>query len=302
MKEYTKAEIDKIAWNVLRDAGLTEPPIKIDDVLVHLKLNRSFYDLQDPGLFERAKHRLKIGGQKFARMLGKLKLQAVLFYGEDKIVIDSSLPKLKQAWPSFHESSHRILPWHHASFDYGDTAQTLEHDWHEKLEAEANYCASNLMFCGPKFTDDSRDTTPEWSSIERLKKRYGCNLPTTLRRYMHFGPNVPMSMVVSTPLWEPKPVDQLNRCRHFVPSKLFAVKYSNVCPLHLIDHVDSNAVKKRGGPVADFTFSLSDDNGVSHEFRAETFYNGHYLQTLFVEIGKLTATGVLLKPETALVF
>lgn len=302
MKESTRAEIDKIAWQVLRDAGLTEPPIKVEDLLEYLKLNRSFYDLQDPGLFDRAKHRLKIGSQKFAKMLGKLKLQAVLFYGENKIVIDDSLPELKQAWPSFHESSHRILPWHHASFDYGDTAQTLEHDWHEKLEAEANYCASDLMFCGPKFTEESLDTTPKWSSVNKLKKRYGSNYPTLLRRYMHFGPKVSMAMVASTPLWKPKPDDQLNRCRHFASSQLFSLRYSGVSSLQLIDHVDSNAVKKRGGPVADFTFSLSDDNGVNHEFRAETFYNGHYLQTLFVEIAKLTSTGILLKPDSASVF
>jgi len=40
------------------------------------------------------------------------------------------------------------------------------------LEGEANYGASGLMFGGKVFTKEALDTTPEWKSIELLKKRH----------------------------------------------------------------------------------------------------------------------------------
>ena len=84
--------------------------------------------------------------------------------------------QLKQDLPAFHEMGHRILVWHHPYF-YGDTAQTLDPDWQQPLEEEANYTASTLMFCGELFTTEARDTKPEWASVEELKKRYRKNLP-----------------------------------------------------------------------------------------------------------------------------
>ena len=61
------------------------------------------------------------------------------------------------------------------------------------------------MFCGPVFSGEAKDTKPEWASIEGLKKRYGKSYSTTLRRYVQFGPDCPMAMLVSTPLWMESP-------------------------------------------------------------------------------------------------
>ena len=69
----------------------------------------------------------------------------MLFQDESRIVVDASLPKGKQEWPSLHEAGHRILEWHRPYF-FGDTAQTLDPDWQQILEEEANYAASALMF------------------------------------------------------------------------------------------------------------------------------------------------------------
>ena len=52
----------------------------------------------------------------------------------------------------------------------------------------------------------------------------------------------------------------------------------------LLALVDSNARRQRGGIVADFTFGLRDVNGLRHEFRAQTFFNTHYFQTLIVHL------------------
>jgi len=185
------------------------------------------------------------------------------------------------------------LVWHRPYF-YGDTAQELNPDWREPLEAEANYGASALMFCGPVFTEEARDTKPVWASVEELKKRYGKSYSTTLRRYVQFGPEVPMAMLVSTPSWKDLPSDQNTRCRHFVPSPSFEEMFSIITLERLRRQVDVHSTRRRGGLVADFTLCLEDDNGTRHEFRAQSFFNTHYLQTLFVHLANVSSKKIVL--------
>ena len=139
---------------------------------------------------------MQVGGRKLVEVVKKINLQAVIFFDEDRIVIDDSLPPIKRDWPCFHETSHKIIPWHKAAF-YGDTAQTLDPDWQEQLEAEANYGASALMFCGRRFTEEAKETQPEWASVHALVRRYGKSISTTLRRYVGSGPDRAMAMFVS---------------------------------------------------------------------------------------------------------
>ena len=101
-----------------------------------------------------------------------------------------------------------------------------------------------------------------------------------------------MAVLVSTPWWKKIPKDQLTRTRHFVVSSQFAAQYS-VVPEDLRAQVDAHTHQARGGPVADFLFELTDIDGVRHEFRAESFFNRHYLQTLFVEHRELRGRKVI---------
>lgn len=294
MDNSTRREIDRVAWQTLRAAGITEPPVSVKALLEHLELSREFLDLQNPTFRDKMKHRIRVYGRKLNQILKKISLRAVLFHDQNRIVVDETLPAVKRDWPSFHEASHKILVWHNPYFGYGDTAQTLNPDWHERLEAEANRGASALMFCGPVFTKESRDTKPEWAVIEKLKERYDKSFSTTLRRYIEFGPKVPMVMLTSTASWADQPSDQKTRCRHFVPSPSFVEMFSEVTAEQLREQVDVNSKRRRGGLIADFTLCLKDDNGTKHEFRAESFFNSYYVQTLFVQLAEVKSKTIVL--------
>jgi len=292
MDHSTHREIDKRVWRTLRDAGIIKPPVQIERVLEHLKLFRDFYDLQNPGFLDKAKHKLRVNGKKVIEVIKRIELQAVLLFDEKRVVVDSSLPTLKQDWPSFHEAGHRILTWHRPYF-FGDTAQTLDPEWQQALEAEANCAASAMMFCGPVFTTEAKDTLPGWRSVAELKKRYGKSYHTTLRRYVGYGPEHIMALLVSTPHWQASPSDQDGRCRHLVRSPLFKDMFNTVSDEELRGIVDANTMRRRGGPVGDFSCELIDDNGAKHEFRGEPFYNRYYIQTLYVHVRQLTTTRVV---------
>lgn len=199
----------------------------------------------------------------------------------DRIYVDATLPEPKKKWASFHDASHAILEWHRPYF-LGDTAQTLDPDFQNALEAEAHYGASGLMFGGKVFTTNALDTKPEWKSIELLKKVYHSSFVTTLRRYVQFSHNIPMAVVVSTAWWEIRPDDQEHRCRHFIKSNLFSTQFSVVTQDLILQIVDDNTTKRKGGPVGNFNLPLLDVNGDLHEFKAESFFNRHYVLTLIV--------------------
>ena len=44
---FTQREIDKVVRDTLREAGLVEPPVRIQDLLDHLRLYRDFYNLHE---------------------------------------------------------------------------------------------------------------------------------------------------------------------------------------------------------------------------------------------------------------
>jgi len=288
----TRRGIEKATWKTLKETGIVEPPVHIEPILEHLELDRDFYDLEDPTLLRRFWHKVKVQGHQLSKIIHKIKLAAIWLPNEARIMVDASLPSPKQEWASFHDSIHRILPWHRPFF-LGDTAQTLDPDYQLILENEANYGASALMFCGPIFTKEACDTTKEWVSVKALANRYKKSLTTTLRRYVEHGHNHPMLMLVSTPYWRSKPTDQPERWRHFVRSKKFMEQFSNVRPSDVLVAVDANSNDHRRWQVANFIFVLNDDNGVSHEFHVESIDNTHDLLTLCVQIQKCTAKRII---------
>ncbi len=290
MREQTRQEIDCAVRRTLREAGLRDPPIKIEDILEHLAIDRAFYDLEDPSLMQRFMHKIRIGKRRLIAIKEKIRLAALWLPDEAEIWVDSSLHDAKKEWASFHDSAHTILEWHRPYF-LGDTAQTLNPDFQEMLEEEANYGASGLMFGGETFTAEALDTDPCLESVFALKKRYRKSILTTLRRFVAFSHDHPMAMLVSSPHWEPKPADQQYRWRHFVGSDRFRDEFSCVGAEMILAEVDANTTIRTGGPVGNFVLCLPDVNGDQHAFFAESFYNKYNILTLVVHERKMTRTG-----------
>lgn len=268
MNEQTRREIDRRISRVLKDAGFREPPIGIEAILECLNVHRDYYDLDDPSLLQRFYHKIQVGGLNLGKMAKKIRLAAIWMPDREQIFVDKTLPPVKQDWASFHDATHTILKWHRPFF-LGDTSQTLDPDFQEMLENEANYGASALMFGRKMFTRDGLDTRPEWASIEALQKRYKKSLVATLRRYIEFTHDLPMIMMVSTPDWLEIPGDQKYQWRHLVPSNRFSLEFGEINPGYLLNLVNANIQKRRGGLIGSFEFALDNLNGDPCGFRAE---------------------------------
>jgi hypothetical protein len=274
----TRREIDKTVEETLKEAGLKEPPIRMDSLLEHLALYRDYYNLEEPGLWDEIKHKVIVHGRRLAK---KIRLHALWFPDRSRIMVDRSLPARKREWASFHDITHSILDWHRAFF-LGDTARTLNPDYQEMLEAEANYGASALMFGGRLFTQDALDTSPCWDSVLLLQKQYDKSLVTVLRRYIEHSHDIPMAMMVNTAWWDELPSDQENFVRHFVKSMRFEQVFGSVSPEAVLDSINANTSRRRGGPIGDFGLAIEDFKGQKHEFRVQSFYNTHYVLSMLV--------------------
>lgn len=297
MTPFAERELNKVVERTLKDAGLTKPPVRLERILSHLKLFKEFYDLSNPSFLDRAKHRVMVGGHRLAQIVQKIKLQAVLFFDENRLGIDSSLPALKQDWPAFHEAGHRICPGHREVFAFGDTAQTLHPSYQEKLEAEANFAGAGLMFCGRKFTEEAIDTVPSWQTVEKLAERFGRTKTTTLRRYAEFGPELVIAALIGTPAWRGDADHPAGECRHFVSSRSFSRDFACVDEDELFARINARCKRQRGGTVAQCELAISDDNGDEHEFAVEAFCNTYDLLVLLVHRRRLGAKKMVVVPR-----
>jgi Zn-dependent peptidase ImmA (M78 family) len=275
---YTRQEIEKVAWKILNDAGLTEPPIKPDDLIEHLRLNLDFYSLEDPGFVKTLTHKFNIKVQHLKKALQKSKLVAGWMPDCSKIVIDGTLPEKKKIFPQFHEITHSILPWH-KDFFLGDTAQTLDHDYQEALEIEANYGASELMFCGPVFRKEVVYFDVSIKSVKELGKRYDNSLVTTVRKLVRSQAEANCFALVSIPTWfesEKLP----GAVKSLEPSTPFTNQFSTSVSEAIVSQVNSQVHYRKGGPLGEFNVTISDRNGDCFEFECETFFNTHEIITL----------------------
>ncbi len=132
--------------------------------------------------------------------------------------------------------------------------------------------------------------------MDLLRKRYSASLASTLRRYVEHGHDLPMMMAVSAPWWEDVPENQVDRCRHLVPSERFLKEFGAVPRAAIVDCIQSNTAWRKGGPVGEFEICLEDRRGEPHEFRGENFYNSFDVLTLITYNVRLSARRFVVNP------
>lgn len=277
----TARDIDKKVEKILKDMGIKEPPLNVKDVLDHLKIYKNYYDLDDPSLIKEFKHKIQIGGKKAKDLLGKINLRGLCFLEENRILLDTNTPQTKEKWVTAHEIIHQITPTHYQIL--GDTAETLDPDYHEMIEAEANYGASTLIFMKDHFIKEALDYSPSIQSIEMLKKRYQNSITSTFRRYIENYKVKPIAGVVSTPVWQEPYKTSVERCRYYIKSPEYASKFSNISLEELMSIIDDEMPQRIGGPLGKINKSLLDIYGNLHEFGFESFFNRYDILTLIVK-------------------
>ena len=290
LREKTTQDINRQVEKVLRGLGNPEPPLRLENILELLKLDKKFYSSSDSSyLMESISHILVAGKQIIKRPMivldavRKFELRALYIPDEKRILIDSDLPKLKHRWVEAHEVGHDIIPWHKGLM-LGDTQHTISPSAHEQMEAEANYAAGQMLFMRERFTDISNDYNPNMSTIKELKGIFGNTFTTTLWRYIELeNHGTPMvGLVTDIPYKLRENSGTLSEDNYFIRSPSFAEKYKSTEDTGILNIILSYCSNQKGGSLGEDDVVLVDDNGEEQIFHFETFSNSYKALTIGV--------------------
>jgi hypothetical protein len=219
----------------------------------------------------------------------KFSLKALYLPDRKRIMLDSTIPKLKHRWNEAHEVGHSLLPWHEEMM-HGDNAHTLSKDCMEHVEAEANFAGGRLLFLQDRFVEEARSSAIEIDSVRRLQSVYGNTLSTTLWRFVEgVGDAKPVvAMMTCHPHVSRRPMDfnPAKPCRHFIQSSAFMTRFSKLSELALFDAVASYCGAQRGGLLGQREVILLDDRDSPNRFYFETFFNRYDALTLGVHLAE----------------
>ena len=291
----TAADIDRRVLRVLRGLGDPKPPLRLEEVRELLKLDRGFYTADDPGLAREAVSRIRVGAiQVFHRptlildVIRKMSLKALYLPDRKRILLDGSLPAKKHRWNEAHEIGHSLLPWHEEMM-HGDNAQTLLPGCLEHVEAEANYTAGRLLFLCDRFDAEALSLPPTIATVQQLHNVFKNTLSTTLYRFVETAgaERTIIGMITGHPHASRRSADHdpAKPCRHFIRSSAFAARFARVSEPELFEAVVGYCGSQSGGPLGEDDLVLTADDGTSHVFRFETFFNRYDALTLGVWTG-----------------
>ncbi len=177
-------QVDK----VLRGLGNPEPPLDLRDVRELLKLDLQFYSSTNTGPLREFVSKVKLGAKQLAMkptlildLVRQAGLKALWLPDRKRILIDEGMPDLKMRHTEGHEITHSITP-HHRLFLFGDDRETLRTSCHEKLEAEANFGAGQLLFIRGRFVAEAHDLPRTLATVRALAKTFGNTITMTLWR------------------------------------------------------------------------------------------------------------------------
>lgn len=289
LDERARNDIDAQVNKVLRGLGYPEPPLRLEDVRLLLALDKRYYSSTDDGPLQEYVSKIKIAGKQVLQRphlileaVRKFDLKALYLPDQKRILIDQDLPQPKQRWNEAHEYTHSVIPWH-AHLTLGDDQQTLSLFCHEQIEHEANYAAGRLLFLQGKFDAMAGQSDMTIKLAQQLSKLFSNSLTTTLWRLVELHHSPAVGLIGCHPQ---RLQEGTAAIRYFVTSRTFQQRFSNISGPTVMEGVKSYCGYSTRGPLGASEILLDDDNGETHSFEFETFYNQYDALTLGIYKGK----------------
>jgi hypothetical protein len=283
LSEHTTAQIDVRVEKILKDLGSPEPPLNLEDVRRLLKLDLAYYSTADTTWLNEKIHQLKVAGKQvlssptsILNVTKLLALKGLLLTDRRRILLDTGVAAPKLRWNEAHEITHDVLPWHEG-LAHGDPEATLSPECHEIIEAEANYGAGRLLFCGAQFVELVRSSDLNFDLVKRVHQSHENTLTTTLWRVIEASQYRCFGLITCHP--KKRSMNASDDVRYFVRSPLFATEYTGTTAAGLFDAI-AKQCHGRKGPIGAGVVSVQNDRSESRSYSFETFWNGYQALTL----------------------
>jgi len=152
LKGSVEQKIEKHCERLHNDLGNPKPPVCLDAIRDLLRLDKTFYSLEDPSFLDHVFHVFSIAGKQVISQPTRLlaawqqwNIKTLWIPDVRRILLDDSIVEKKKRWTATHEIGHSILPWHEA-YLHGDPEPSLSVSCKVQLESEANYAAGQILF------------------------------------------------------------------------------------------------------------------------------------------------------------
>jgi IrrE N-terminal-like domain len=116
-------------------------------------------------------------------------------YRTNTAFVDLSQPLGRRRFIQAHETGHKLIPWHEASYHLDDEAR-LFRDTEEELEDEANLAGTLLVFQGGRFHARALDYENSIRTPILLAEEFGASYHTSIRYYVEHHPE-PIAVVIA---------------------------------------------------------------------------------------------------------
>jgi hypothetical protein len=288
LRQTTSQDIDDQVRKILRGLGNPEPPLRLEDVRALQKLDKEFYSSNSDGILRETFSRLLVAGKQILRRpsllidaIREAELKALYVPDRKMILLDETVPPIKQRWNESHEIIHSVLDWHGSAL-LGDNQITLKLGCHEQIEAEANYGAGRLLFLQERFDRVAWDTKLNFRAIKRIADDFGNSMTSTLWRSVEAMDIPALGVVSQHPHYIDSTFNPNSPCRYFVRSRKFEEKFAGVTEMQVFQIMQRLCNFRKGGPIGNDEIALSDDRGEPHLFSFESFSNTYEVLTLIL--------------------
>lgn len=214
--------------------------------------------------------------KKWRRILG------AFLYREETVFIDRDQSPERVLFTEAHETAHKIIPWHEASF-YLDHEGRLFKEAKEKLELEANLGGALIVFQGRRFHERALQYRRTIKTPILLASEMGASYHATIRHYVEYHPDA-VALVIGgrfpqwngcLPVWtaveSPKFRREFGAFRDRLPNGGLPVGGDGALGA-LVAEALTGPIDPPARDVA-----VTSLNGDRRPFIAEAFYNQHCL-------------------------
>lgn len=229
MIESTRKDIEEVSFELLKNSkALDIFPTPVDKIVEHSELilnnkvdlnniEKSFLD----NIREKAGEGFKILQE------GLENLRGLFDRTENTIYISETRHLGRKNFVKLHETGHGVLPWQNAVISAFDNSATLNPDFEDQFEEEANYFASITLFQHNRFDREMKKVDFGLPGVIALSKKFGSSVHASFRNYI-FKTNKRCILLVLDPIQNKKLNEPICSKRNLFHSKPFFEEFGKI--------------------------------------------------------------------------
>jgi hypothetical protein len=229
MIESTRKDIEKVSFELLKNSkSLDIFPTPIDKIIQHSELIiDKKIDLSniDKNFFDFIKEKVSGGFRILQQGLSNIK--GAYDRNEKTIYLSEIKNQGRKNFVKLHETGHGVLPWQNEVIAAFDNSQTLNPDFEEEFEQEANYFASITLFQHDRFVREMKKVDFGLPGASALAQKFGSSVHASFRNYI-FKTNKRCLLLVLDPIQNKKLNRPICSKRNLFYSKSFLKEFSEV--------------------------------------------------------------------------